>query len=361
MAYSPTLRRLHVENFRSHQRQDLDFGQVTILVGPNGVGKTNLLEAIWYLATTRPFRTSRDIDVINWQAASACVRGDQFEIRLVREAIVRKALLIDGVPRRPLEYLGELRAVLFTPDSLAILAGPPRERRRFLDTLLAQGDRASARDLVNYRRLIGQRNALLRLIHLGRAQPAELEPWNSQLVQVGSRLTARRAAAVAVLALEISKNYHWLGGAQAETLTFTYQPTGSSDPAVFADRLQANLASEIALAVTLVGPHRDDLSVSLRGHPLAEHGSRGEIRTILLAVKWAEFAYLAHGRAVRPIVLLDDLFSELDLAHRQAVTSFLETSQAVVTTTDVSHIPKELQKKATIIHLEDRGFNERHI
>ncbi|MEK7460596.1 MAG: DNA replication/repair protein RecF [Patescibacteria group bacterium] len=352
MVFPLSLTQVELENFRSHRHRSLKLGGATIFVGPNGVGKTNILEAIWCLATTRPFRTSRDSELIHWEAASTAVVGDAFEMRLVREPIIRKALFIGGVPRRPLEYLGELRAVLFTPDSLAILSGPPRERRRFLDTLLAQGDRSAARELVAYRQLLVQRNALLRLIHLGQAGAGELEPWDSQLIVLGSRLTQRRADILDILVPQILKYYGRLGGLEARSLAIMYQPIGSADPAVFAERLAANRAREIALQVTLVGPHRDDFLVSLRGHPLADYGSRGEIRTVLLALKWAEYDYLARDQETRPILLLDDLFSELDPAHRQALAEFLDNVQAVITTTDCGHLPQHLTKRATIIELD---------
>ena len=351
-----TLHHLAVDNFRSHTRAEFALGPVTVFVGPNGAGKTNLLESLWFLATTRSFRTNHDAELIRWDAPAAQIIGDQYEIRLVQQPVQRKLLFINGVARRPLDYLGELRAVLFTPDSLQIISGAPGQRRRFLDTLLAQADRQNARDLVAYRHVLTERNALLRLIGLNRASPDELLPWNDQLVRLGSRLTAQRLSLVEDLRSGVAQNYHLFGGDAGDALTVAYQATGSPNPDLFAAQLERLYDREVRFQVTLVGPHRDDLLLELRNRPISEHGSRGEMRTALLALKSAEYLLLQTKTAsaeprLPPLLLLDDLFSELDQDHREALTDFLESAQTVITTTEMNYLPSRLHAVAVAIEL----------
>lgn len=346
--------RLELENFRSHRAFVAELGPQTILVGPNGAGKTNILEALWALATTRSFRALHDADMIHWAAPAAWVRGDGYELRLVREPSLKKVMVAHGVVQRPLEYLGQLRAVLFTPESLAVLTGPPAGRRRFLDTLLAQSSRAAARELAWYRQILGQRNALLRLIHEGRAGQEELTVWNEQLIRAGSSMTAKRQDLLASLAALTNQSHSRLAGLPQE-LVFRYFATGSPEPAEFAERLYRASSREAAFQATLVGPHRDDFVIESRGRPVGSVGSRGEIRTVVLALKWAEFTCLAERahdeEREPPIILLDDLFSELDQAHREALEELLQTEQVVVTATELEYLPPLLAQRGQIIHL----------
>jgi DNA replication and repair protein RecF len=323
-------------------------------MGPNGVGKTNLLESLWCLATTRSFRANHEGELIRWEAAGAKVTGDDFEIRIVREPMVSKSLFIRGVSYRPLDYLGELKAVLFTPDSLGIISGSPSNRRRFLDTLLSQRSRQGARDLLKYRHVVASRNALLRLIGLSRARRDELSPWDSQLAELGARLTKERALLIESLTPRAVADFRVFGGQTARELQFTYQATGATDPEVFLAELHKLFDRELRFQATLLGPHRDDLAIWLDGRPIGEHGSRGEIRTALLAIKSAEYHTLLEKKTdagLAPLLLLDDLFSELDERHREALGEFLAQGQTIITTTELAHLPRELQRKATVIQL----------
>lgn len=350
------LQRLDVSHFRSHASRGLELGPVTAIVGPNGAGKTNLLEALWFLATTRSFRAVRETEMIAWGQPALHVVVDEYEIRLAQEPRVQKAVRIRGVAHRPLEYLGELRAILFTPDSLNIVSGSPAERRRFIDTLLSQRERETAQALLRYRRVLNQRNALLRLIAGGRASASELEPWDQQLVSLGVAITSARIRVVDQLAGPVERYYHDISGQPAAQLRLIYRPSIDLDMRVFRQQLAEIRDREVAAQITLIGPHRDDLAVDLDGHPAASHASRGETRSIVLALKWAE-SDLVQDADHRPLLLLDDLFSELDGRHRDALQQLLVAHQTVCTTTDPDNLPQSARANASLVDLSIKGPN----
>ncbi len=342
-----------VSNFRSHADRRIELGPLTAFIGPNGAGKTNLLEALWFLATTRSFRAAREIEMIAWGQAGLRVAANDYEIRLVQEPRVQKLVMVRGVPQKPLDYLGEIRTILFTPDSLAVVSGAPGDRRRFVDTILSQRNQLVAHALVAYRHVLVQRNALLRLISFGQAAPAELVPWNQQLVAHGETITTAREGLIAFLNEVVPDHYRDISERPDDTLRLEYQPSSGRSTEGFLERLERLEQREIQSQMTLVGPHRDDFLVLLNGYPAAPHASRGEIRSIVLALKWGESAVM-HDDEHPPLLLLDDLFSELDEHHRAALERLLATHQTVCTTTDRNNLPPALRHQASVIELEGR-------
>lgn len=343
------LSQLILQNFRSHRDRTIELGPVTAIVGPNGVGKTNILEAVWVLATTRSFRTNRELDLVHWDEGHTEITGGDYMIRIVREPSYQKGLFIRGVPHRTVEYLGELPAVLFTPDSLKIATGTPADRRRFLDTIVAQQSKDLARTLLRYRQVVIQRNALLRLIRDHRSRPADLEPWDEQLINLGMRIIQARRLLADQLMERVGQRYAQLANRPAEPLELVYRATSGDTEDDFRGRLARQREREIALQTTLVGPHRDDIEFLLRGR-LLEYASRGEVRTVMLALKWSECEVVAQGGQI-PLLLLDDLFSELDQHHREAIAGLLQTTQSLCTTTDLSHIPTSLTGSLRLVEL----------
>lgn len=339
-----------VDNFRSHEHLQVKLGPLTIIHGPNGAGKTNLIEALWMLATTRSFRTVRDSTVVRWGAEAARVVADSFELVVVRSPSPAKIMRIRGVIRNGIDYLGELRAVLFLPESFRILLGGPEERRRFFDTILAQQDRVVARLLLTYRRIVRQRNQLLLAIAQGNARETELDPWDKQLIETGVAITSARRVLVEQLAAPFMAHHHELGPERSRPVGLTYQPAASEDPAEYQARLLAARPRELALGVTLVGPHRDDLVITLDGRPAADHGSRGELRRILVALKWAEVDLYTRNNALI-LLLLDDVFSEFDAAARAAVLKLPRKVQTILTTTDLTFLAGDRPADAVLVAL----------
>ena len=360
------LRRLSLTNFRNYARQDFEFGRGTVLLlGANAQGKTNVLEAIFLLATGRSERSDSDADYIAWavrdetqpyaRIEGTAVRGGgetSVDLTIVgREGahglIASKRLKLNGVAKRASDALGAITAVLFTTDDMELVKGAPSGRRRYLDVMLSQVDRGYVRALSSYNKVITQRNALLKKIGEGSAKRDELAYWDEELVRDGATILSVRAKVVAQLSVAASDAHGRLSG-EREQLVLAYQPRGGDDwpaeriaAADVADvaagliaRLQATQAREIGAGLTLSGPHRDDLSMTLAGVSAASFASRGQQRTAALALRLAESRLLHERSGERPILLLDDVLSELDGSRRASVLAAIDADQVIITSAD---------------------------
>ena len=368
--------RLLLEDFRSYAGAELlPDPRLTIVAGANGAGKTNLLEAIHVAIAGRSHRAAADHELVRHGRPFARVRldlsgdleadGSRLELLLPGEgapAEVRKRLLLNGLPRRPASVHEVVRSVLFRPEEMLLLVGSPGERRRFLDGILAQRDRRASRDLAELARVLAQRNALLRAIRREEGGVEGLGFWDEQLAQVGSRVMAARLALVGELDARIPALHDAVApdDERGDTVRLGYvdslkdawpdrRPSppgeqGGADAGELADAFRHRLVDarqkELWNGVTLIGPQRDDLRVELGGREVAAHASRGQQRTIILAMKLAERDLLGGEGAPTPIVLLDDVFSELDPDRSgRALELLLERGQVLVTTADLAALP----------------------
>jgi len=323
-----------------------------VFVGANAQGKSNLLEALALLSTGKSFRTSREADLIKNGAPAAAVtarirthHGD-VEVQCVLGRAgdgARKRFFRQGRAVRYADFLGGLNAVTFMPLDLGLAGGPASLRRRLLNTALAQSSRLYYHDLATYAKVIVQKNALLRSASVDRAL---VETYNDQLAQFGARLAAERAAYVRKLGAEATAVHaRWVGSHPA--LGVVYQPVPvqpDESPHAIEAALRAALTkampAEIARRVSLCGPHRDDVGLFLDGEPLARFGSQGQQRTAVLALKTAEYTLLHRATGEAPLLLLDDVLSELDACRRRAfLDSIGEYEQAFITATDRPDIP----------------------
>jgi DNA replication and repair protein RecF len=343
------LNRLVLENFRSYQAAELlpDRG-LTVVAGANGAGKTNLLEGIYVAVTGRSHRAVSDHELVRHGSEFARCRLDLggpegrhgARLELVVPGVhgprgLRKRLTLNGVPRRSSTVTDTVRAVLFRPEEMLLLVGSPSERRRFCDSILGQRDRRSARDLAELSRVLAQRNALLRLIRADEADPHDLAFWDEQLAEAGARVMAARMDLVAELGTRIGPLHDIVaaGEVEAGSLRLVYLDSlkghalGATDHEQLIDAFRRRIAEvrqkELWNGVSLVGPQRDDLRVELVGRDVAAHASRGQQRTIILALKLAETDLLGDGDAPTPIVLLDDVFSELDAGRSERLLDLL--------------------------------------
>ena len=383
---SMALTRLTLADFRSYEAAELtpDPG-LTIVSAPNGTGKTNLLEAIHVAITGRSHRAAVDSDLVRHGRPFARARLDLADgtaaggstIELVipgtePPAGLRKRLTVNGVARRSASLAEVARAVLFRPEEMLLLVGSPSDRRRFLDGIVAQRDRRAARDLVDAARILAQRNALLRAIRAEEASLDALVFWDEQLATVGGRVMRARLDALAELAPRIGPLHDAVAAPdeRGASVRLVYldalkeawperasaadrPPTDEELAAAYRRRIADVRQKEAWNGVSLVGPQRDDLRAELGGRDVAAHASRGQQRTIILAMKLAETDLLGMD-GPRPIVLLDDVFSELDPDRAGRLSSMLrDLGQVIVTTADPAALEGARAERATLWRIVD--------
>ena len=372
------VRRLELSDVRSYQHATIVLGGgVTVFVGPNGQGKTNLLEALLRAATGGSHRVPSDTPLVRAGAEIGVIRcevetdeGRRRRLELELGSARRTRTRVDGQNvRRASEAVGVLRVVLFAPEDIAIVRGDPAERRRFLDEILSQRRPAFAAARAEYERALRQRNRLLKQMRAlpgsGRdAASATLSVWTEQLITHGTQVVAARMAAVRTLADPTDSNYRWLAD-RPEPVVITYRSSAGiehgtddkvPDPGPIAAALRSRLAEverdEISRGVTLVGPHRDDLELVIGALPARGYSSQGEAWSLALALKLATFELLAEV-GDRPVVLLDDVFAELDVTRRARLAEACDRfDQVLVTAAVEDDVP--LAGARVDVRLEDR-------
>lgn len=332
------LDRVWLTDFRSYREADVTLAPgLTAVVGANGEGKSNLLEAIGWLGGTRSFRGAPTEALVRVGAERAVVRGEAERAgrTLLIECEIapggRSRVLVNRNPvRRARDGLDHLRAVVFSPDDLELVKGGPAERRRYLDDLLVGLDPRLDARRSELDRILKQRSALLKQAggRLTDDVATTLEVWDARLAEAGDRWADARAGLVATLVPEVATAYRDLAGTGEVVLTYA--------PAWRAEGLAAALREvrrdELRRGISLVGPHRDDLDVTLAGLPSRTHASQGEQRTLALALRLAAARRLAVALETAPLLLLDDVFSELDADRSTALLAHLPPGQTVITT-----------------------------
>jgi DNA replication and repair protein RecF len=359
------VRRVELTDFRSYERVavDLDPG-VAVMVGQNGVGKTNLVEALGYVATLDSHRVATDAPLVRAGAASAVIRcaivHDGRELLVELEIVpgkANRARLNRSPVRRPRDVLGALRLVLFAPEDLELVRGDPAERRRYLDDLLVARLPRFAGVRADYDRVVKQRNALLRTAYLTRKvggtrgqDLSTLMVWDTHLARHGAELLAGRLELVAALGPHLTKAYDAVAASRASATIAYSSRLGeslSSDRAALEEALLASLAerrpAEIERGVTLVGPHRDDLSMSLGDLPAKGYASHGESWSFALALRLAAYDLL-RSDGIEPVLVLDDVFAELDTGRRDRLAALVsDAAQLIVTCAVPEDVPASLQ------------------
>lgn len=369
---------LQLDAFRNYNSLSVQFSPgLNVLYGDNAQGKTNLLEAIHFLATGRSHRTSRDQDLIMegrpaLRARAQVVRKTgSIEVELNYGLETRKQLKINGVPERKIARLvGSLAVVFFSPDDLQLLKGPPSGRRRFLDLELSQISQNYLHHLMTYNRLVNQRNTLLK-------QPTVdahlLAVYDDQLVETAAQLIVRRAEAVRRLS-PLAAHFHALLSDGREDLRLAYQSQGvdeegQADLDSVAARLRRALASlqgeERRRQVTLVGPHRDDIAIWVAGRDARLYASQGQQRTAVLALKLAELQFMTEEIGEAPVLLLDDVASELDPNRRNYLLAAVQEGvQSFITCTDLEDLMARqwpaghrlFRVQSGTVNLDERGL-----
>jgi DNA replication and repair protein RecF len=345
------LRELRVRQWRNLQAVALQPGpRATVLFGQNGQGKTNLIEAVHCLTTFRSFRTAHLGEVVPWDAATAQVEADVTLGSLDRTIALqvtggRKATSLDGKPvRRDASALQGLAAVLFVPEDLLLPRAAPAERRRLIDRAIFAGDRTYSTEAVAYERVLRSRNAILRE---GASRPALLDTYDEEASRTGARLVVRRRQLVAALAPRVAAIFRAIHADLGVDLRYRSHPSVAEaeglDPIAGAllAGLRARHDRDRRRGFTGFGPHTDDLELELGGHPAGDHGSQGQLRSLVLALKLAELGYLQDRLGEAPLLLLDDVASELDEVRRAKLFETIAElpGQSLLTVTDRHLLP----------------------
>lgn len=397
---------LSLTNFRNYVRLELALSSgLTLIQGTNAQGKTSLLEAAYYLATSKSPHAGVERELVNWLAREDANRflrvqghvrhngpsgaSEQLEVILAptngSTASYGKRVRINGVVQRAIDLVGHLRVVLFLPEDIELVNGAPTGRRRYLDIALCQIEPDYCRALSTYNQVIQQRNALLRQLRERGGSAQQLTFWDDQVIKLGAHLMQRRQWFISALEMAARERQRALTDGH-ERLYLEYLPSvdPARDPAqvanqlllaydviaeghtpyaahsereiaqAFQAQLQAVRSREIAAAMTLLGPHRDDMRFLVQGRDLRTYGSRGQQRTATLALKLAEVAVMTQTTAETPVLLLDDVMSELDEFRRATLLQALDgVTQVLLTTTDWDDFTPDFRQRAHNLHITE--------
>ena len=379
------LAHLWLNDFRNYTYLDLSLGPGLFLFsGDNAQGKTNLLESVAMLATSNSFHAGADREVVNWQAPdhlariTASIRHREEEEDVKVEIVVfdptppspqsnnhsyramqmpagaqRKRIKVNGVAKKAIELVGQLKVVLFAPTDLHLVDGSPEERRRFLDRSLCQMQPRYYQAWQKYRKVITQRAALLKRIRENQEDPSMLDYLDEQLVTQASMIMYERRRMLVSLD-EQARTFQEIISGGRERLQMEYRPSFAINAAWdtleaqehYREQLREARRKEIQQGVCLLGPHRDDVEFLVDGMSMLTYGSRGQQRTVALSAKLAELAYMHESTGDEPVLLLDDVFSELDHLRREyLLQQILQHEQVLLTATDFMNFPPEILAK----------------
>ena len=351
------LRRLRLRNHRNYEQLELSPGSgINVFIGPNGQGKTNLLEAVAMLALSSSPRARREVELVGPVGPASRIEAEVETGDTRRELVIaleveagraRRTIEVDGARRRAIDLPGNFRVTLFWPDDLGLVKGGPELRRRFLNQMLVQVEPGYARALAGLRRVLEQRNNLLKRMASGdggqNMGQDMLDPWNHELVKVGGEIVDARAKAVRDLEPEAARCHARI--AAGERLEISYE----GPPENLAEAVNNSLAEDLRRGTTSVGPHRDDLKVMLDGQEARSYASQGQQRTAVVSLKLAEAALIGQRAGERPVLLLDDVLSELDGERRAALLEEVGSGgQVIVTSVEAGPFPPELIAKAMV-------------
>ena len=332
------IRSIELKNFRNYENLEISFDEGTnILFGDNAQGKTNILEAAYMSGTTKSHKGSRDREMIRFGEEEAHLKtvvvrgGREYQIDMHLKKNRAKGIAIDKIPiKKASELFGILNIVFFSPEDLNIIKNGPAERRRFLDSELCQLDRIYLADLTNYNKILAQRNKLLKDMIYRPSLSDTLPVWDMQLIETGKKIIRRRKQFVDELR-EIVSDIHYRISGGKEELFLKYEP--NIDDIFFEDELSRAKEKDKKLCQTSVGPHRDDLLFSIGDVDIRKYGSQGQQRTSALSLKMSEIEPVRKSISDTPVLLLDDVLSELDSSRQNYLLNNISDTQTIITCT----------------------------
>lgn len=345
---------LSLHNYRNYNNLNLSFNHnLNIFLGENAQGKTNIIEAIYFAAMGHSHRSNSDRDLINWEKKSSIIQINFERLQVLNNIRFNfftessKEIILNNHQIRPKELLGAINVVLFSPEDLFLIKGAPAGRRRFLDLELSQANPVYYRQLLKYNRILTQRNVLLKRIREHKAKTDLLETWDNQLATLAVEIVNKRLVAVKKLNM-LAKLMHRKITSNLENLEISYDISGYDKEipenlnSWYNNKLSDTHLIDIARGSTSIGPHRDDIIMTVNNINLRVFGSQGQQRTGVLALKLAELEFLKSETGEYPILLLDDVMSELDINRREQLLNFIkEKIQTFITATDKAYFPKK--------------------
>ena len=367
------LQSLHLQQFRNYSDQAVEFlAPKTILLGENAQGKSNLLEAVELLATLKSHRTSRDRDLVQNNMTTGQIRANLkrelgiSSLQLTLRSGSRRTAIINGETlRRQQDFLGHLNAVQFSCLDLELVRGGPGQRRSWTDTLLMQLEPVYIHILQQYSQALKQRNAFIKQqtadpAHTPPLDPMQLALWDAQLATLGTRVIRRRARMLQRL-IPIAQAWHQAISGNSERLEIHYKPNVDVDTddvnqiqQAFLEKLQSRAMAEYYQRITLVGPHRDDISFFINETPARQYGSQGQQRTLVLALKLSELQLIEDVVGEPPLLLLDDVLAELDLNRQnQLLETIKERFQTLITTTHLGSFDAQWLTSSQVLHVKN--------
>ena len=352
------IKQLKLKNYRNYDLLELDFDSSTnILYGDNAQGKTNILESIYMCGTTKSHRGTKDRDMIRFGQEEAHIeavidkKGVPFEIDIHLKNNSPKGVAINKMPiRRAIELFGIVNIVFFSPEDLNIIKNGPSERRKFIDLELSQLDKVYLSDLSNYNRIVNQRNKLLKDVYDRKDLIETLDIWDLQLVNYGKKIIDRRNKFIVELNEIVGKVHEQLTGGK-EHLQIYYEPSASSVD--FETNLKKNREKDIKMKSTSVGPHRDDICFMADGLDIRKFGSQGQQRTAALSLKLSEIEIVKKVINDTPILLLDDVLSELDKHRQNYLLDSISDIQTLITCTGLDDFVNNRFHINKIMHVDN--------
>ncbi len=337
------IKQLVLKDFRSYTDYEINFSpKVNIVQGKNAVGKTNILEAIFFMVLGKSFRTSKEKEVISWGKESGYIKGEfakkyrEQTIEMFFNSNHVKSIKLDGIGiRRIGELLGSINAVFFSPDELKLVKNSPEERRRFMNIILSQTNKRYFYLTMRYEKVLASRNKLLKSSKDIEVIKQTIDIWNSALCDLAEKIYIERRKLIAEISPYAEKAQEYLSGGN-EKLEIVYRSSfeGENYSAKMLKGLEKNLEKDFKLGFTSLGVHRDELDIYLNGEEVKSFGSQGQQRTVALSLKLAELEVIKNRVGEEPILLLDDVFSELDAKRRERLIKFTSKAQTIITCTD---------------------------
>lgn len=337
--------RLELKNFRNYQHESLEFVDgINIFYGNNGQGKTNVLEALFLASMGKSFRTSHDVEMIkdgcdNFEIDVYFKESSDRNIKIGYNKKKQKYIKVNGIYLRKMgDLMGTFPTVVFSPNNMVLLSSGPSERRKFMDMALCQLKPVYYFNLQQYNKIILQKNAFLKNSMCGKVDKNMLDVWNMSLAEVGSAITKERISYIKKVS-KYSTEYHNKISGNNENITINYECSASEDKEIFYQNITNNMQREIDRGMSLVGPHKDDLDLILEGTgDMKKYGSQGQRRTLVLALKLSETKILEEETGKRPVLLLDDVLSELDDDRQRLLLKNIEKTQVFITCTNAERL-----------------------